>query len=326
VDPEAPALQFSERLDPIEGWRAWRLVRLPGGGVGLGSLFSPEERWPTRRATRAVCAVEASYHAAPAVDCRCGYYAYAERDRLAGASRRAAVIGSVAMWGSVVGHDFGFRGEFAYPQRLRLVCGRCLRTGRDRAARWVIERREEMSATCAFHAPRLLRGARVAAEDVERRLLDAYAVDVLPPTGLEAPPAWRRFGRGLRVFLGAKTSIGWLLVAVLVACVAFWGAGPTGDGATVAPPGGASNEIASGPGAGSAGHRFDDPGAGVVIRETCGAGRVSSIEVVPCSKPHDWTSSAIFHAGVVPKCFGAIIQTRPDGRSLCWIPVRAPSG
>lgn len=320
MDADAPRLLVSERLDPIEGWRAWRLMRTADGGVTLGSLFSPEERWPARRAMRAVCAVEGSYHRAPAAECRCGYYAYAHRERLAGASRRAAVIGSVSMWGSVVGHDFGYRAEFAYPQRLRLICGRCLRVGRDRPARWVIDRRDDLRAACARHAVRSRRSTRIPALAVERDLLGGYAVDVLPWTGLEAPPPWRRLGRGVRSFLGAKTSIGWLLVALLVAAVAFWGAGATGD-PVVNPTSASSGPRAT---ASPAPHRFDRPAAGVVLRKTCGSGPVDAIEVVPCAEPHDWTSSAIFHAGVVPKCFGATVQTRPDGRTLCWVPTGGP--
>jgi hypothetical protein len=323
MDPDAPALPFSERLDPIEGWRAWRLVRRAGGGFGLGSLFSPEERWPARAATRAVCAAEGSYHLAPAMDCRCGYYAYADRRRLAGMSRRSAVIGSVAMWGNVVGHDFGFRAEYAYPQRLRLVCGRCLRIGRDRSARWVVERRDETGAVCARHTPRLRRrSARIPADRVAGVLLGAYAVEVLPPTGLRTP-AWHvRAVRSLRSFLGAETSIGWLLVAVLVASGAFLAASRSSGDA----PSGA--RATGGPlvaGGASAGQDFDRPSAGVVLRETCGIGRPPDVRVVACTFEHRWTSSAVFHAGIAPKCFGAVVQTRPNGRSLCWVPVRPPS-
>jgi hypothetical protein len=327
MDADAPELRFSERLDPVEGWRSWRLVRLSDGGFGLGSLFSPEERWPARAATRAVCAAEASYHRAPAVDCRCGYYAYADRGRLAGASRRSAVIGSVAMWGSVVGHDFGYRAAFAYPQRLRLVCGRCLRIGRDRAARWIVERRDGPAAVCGRHASRLRRRARIPAGRVQADLLGGYAVELLPATGLAAPPWPRRVARGTAAFLGAKTSIGWLLVATLVASVAFWGAARTGEG--VRTDASATAAVPTAAGAGRSGpdvsQGYDRPSAGVVLRQSCGVGRPSDIRVVPCSARHEWTSNAVFHAGVVPKCFGAVVQTRPNGRRLCWVPVEPPA-
>jgi hypothetical protein len=325
VDPDAPELVVSERLDPVEGWRAWRLVRAADGGFLLGSLFSSEERWRPRVAARAVCAAEASYHLAPAVDCRCGYYAYARRERLAGSSRRSAVVGSVAMWGSVVGHDFGYRAAYAYPQRLRMVCGRCLRIGRDREPRWVVERRGELAAVCSRHAPRVrVRSTRVPAERVAADVLAAYAVEVLPTTGLVAPPWHRRAARAAAAILGAKTSIGWLLVALLVGIVAFWGATRT-HGADLASrsavpvPSGIDHAPGEGhkPGAVLG---FDRPSSGVVLRETCGVGRAVSIRAVPCSAEHEWTSSAIFRAGVLPRCFGAVVQTRPNGRTLCWIP------
>ncbi len=323
------AMQLSVRADAIEGWRAWRLVRAGDGTVGLGSLFSPEERWRARSAARAVCAVEGSYHPAPAVDCRCGYYAYADRARVAGASRRSAVVGAVSMWGSVIGHDFGFRAEYAYPQRLRLVCGPCLRIGRDRTPRWVVVRREELTAVCARHAPRLGRRAeRIPAEAVQADLLGAYAVELLPPTGLSAPSIHRRFAHGLRALLGAQTSIGWLFVAMFVAFGAFTAASPSHDGTqprlrTAAGAHG-SPAATSGAGASTAGVPRH-PSTGVVERTACGTGRAPHIVVVPCSAEHEWASTAIFRASVLPRCFGAVVQTRPNGRRVCWVPVEAAS-
>jgi hypothetical protein len=331
MDLAASALGSARRLDPVEGWRAWRLVRLPDGGFGLGSLFSPQERWRPRAATRAVCAAEAPYHLAPAEGCRCGYYAYAGPGRLAGASRRASVIGAVALWGSVIAHDFGYRAEYAYPQRLRLVCGRCLRIGRDRAARWVVGPNEALAAVCARHAPRVRRrSSRISADRVAVALRAAYAVEVLPSTGLVAPPWYVRARKALVSFLGAKTSFGWLLLAVLVASGAFWAAGRSRSAPRTAP------RVTVGEmGAGTMGaadsaehpdHGYDPPSAGVVLRETCGAGPAGAIRAVPCSAEHRWTSNAIFRAGILPRCFGAVVQARPNGRTLCWVPVdpRAP--
>jgi hypothetical protein len=335
VDDAGQMLLRSVGSDPIEGWRTWRLVRR-GNEAGLGSLFSPDERWNPRVAARAVCAVEGSYHPAPALDCRCGYYAYAERARLAGASRRSAVVGAVAMWGEVIGHDFGYRAQYAYPQRLRLVCGSCLRVGRDRVPRWVVERREELTAVCARHAPRLRRrSARIPAARVEAELLGAYAVELLPPTGLSAPPLHWRAGRAIRAFLGAKTSIGWMLVALLVAGLAFRAASGGPDGslpgaeASDAPVVAAEADAAAAVSApGPPAHRqvYVRPSAGVILRTACGAGPEGRIRVVPCARGHDWTSTVAFRAGILPKCFGAVIQTRPDGRTVCWIPVDPHAG
>jgi len=35
------------------------------------------------------------------------------------------VIGTVALWGGVIEHELGYRAEFGYPQRLRLICPEC---------------------------------------------------------------------------------------------------------------------------------------------------------------------------------------------------------
>jgi hypothetical protein len=334
VDDPVPVVQRSARSDPVEGWRAWRLVRRPDGGAALGALFSPEERWGPRTAARAVCVIEGSYHPAPALDCRCGYYAYADRRRLAGASRRSAVVGAVAMWGEVIGHDFGYRAQYAYPQRLRLVCGSCLRIGRDRPPRWVVERRDELTAVCARHAPRVRhRSARFPADRIEAELLGAYAVELLPPTGLSAPPPHRRLGRAIGAFLGAKTSIGWMLVALLVAAFAFRAAsdvrgrplvGGEFSGGRSAASAGPATSAPTSAAAPAPRHVYVRPSAGVVLRTACGIGREGRIRVVPCSADHDWTSTAAFRAGILPKCFGAVIEMRPNGRTVCWVSTEPP--
>ena len=40
-----------------------------------------------------------------------------------------SVVGTVSMWGRVIEHTRGARSRFAYPARLRLVCGPCLAVG-----------------------------------------------------------------------------------------------------------------------------------------------------------------------------------------------------
>lgn len=323
-----------DRLDtfvgsqPVEGWRAWRLVRSDDHGpIGLASLFSPHERWAARSAPRATCAVEGSYHTAPSPNCRCGYYAYAERARLAGSSRRVGVVGTVSMWGSVIDHDFGFRGEFAYPQRLRLVCGRCLRAGRDRAARWVVERRGgELVSVCGRHAPRVARRSRrTPAPVVQAELLASYAVEVLPPTDLPRIPVRTRVARSFRSVLGARASIGQFLCVVLVAGIGAWALSARGgDGPPPDEPTGQVRLAALPPIVKTRSTHADRPSP-VRYRYVCGAGAARHIHVVACSTSSLWVSSSVYRAGIEPTCAAGQISLRmPDGRHRCWLQVTPP--
>jgi hypothetical protein len=98
------------------------------------------------------------------------------------------VLGTVAMWGRVVEHAAGYRAEYAYPQRLRLVCFICFwREGPDHGPDCeVVARRRggrlvplcardlELCRRYGYPTRRLL-----PARAVEQQLLSAYAVDVL---------------------------------------------------------------------------------------------------------------------------------------------------
>jgi hypothetical protein len=88
----------------------------------------------------------------------------------------------------VIEHDLGYRAEFGYPQRLRLVCHVCVwRWGLRRASCDVVARmdRGRLVPLCEGHLDLTHRcGARVRsvtdAGDVQRALLGGYAVDPLP--------------------------------------------------------------------------------------------------------------------------------------------------
>jgi hypothetical protein len=115
--------------------------------------------------------------------CTCGLYAATSPAILAGVRALAAgpaVVGEIAMWGRVVDHAFGARSQFAYPQRLRLVCGPCLASGRGAVAPTdVIDAGDELVPVCRRHRSELPGETRPAAE-IERELLATYAVDLLP--------------------------------------------------------------------------------------------------------------------------------------------------
>jgi hypothetical protein len=98
------------------------------------------------------------------------------------------VLGSVALWGRTIEHELGYRSEFAYPQRLRLVCPVCFwRSGRADARPTVatVGRRGDVTTLCRSH----LRTAdecgfairrSMPAGQLESQVLAEYGVDLLP--------------------------------------------------------------------------------------------------------------------------------------------------
>ncbi len=97
-------------------------------------------------------------------------------------------MGTVALWGRVVQHEHGYRGEFAYPQRLRLICHLCLwRKGLDGSpCAWVVRLRNgRLVPLCQEHLELSRRfgyptGRLVPAQLVEQELRSTYAVDPVP--------------------------------------------------------------------------------------------------------------------------------------------------
>jgi hypothetical protein len=103
-------------------------------------------------------------------------------------TRDPAVVGTVSLWGRIVEHEFGFRAELAYPQRLSLICRLCFwqwgLVHSDAPSVVVRHRKGAMVPLCEEHLELCRRyGYPVRtvldAAVVERRLLDTYAVDVL---------------------------------------------------------------------------------------------------------------------------------------------------
>jgi hypothetical protein len=124
VREEPPTL-----LSPVVAWRAWTVVRHEGrfrlASVIARTLWLPDVpleaeclrvgwRWPRKR------------HETPVVGCECGIYAsdlatavsYAERETDLAAS--GGVFGRVALWGTVLECERGWRGTYAYPWELVL--------------------------------------------------------------------------------------------------------------------------------------------------------------------------------------------------------------
>jgi hypothetical protein len=129
--------------EAFEAWRVWRVVRHDG----VCALASVVKRtvWPAGEPLTAECLRALPLldwlrrrrpHAAPEPQCECGIYA-AGLDCVRGyltdalPEARARVIGRVALWGSVVECERGFRATHAYPISLYVPLPR---GGRARAS------------------------------------------------------------------------------------------------------------------------------------------------------------------------------------------------
>ena len=183
----APRLETLIALEPIEAWRAWALTgRRDGTKLRLRPISGRSHPWPPMRTAEARCKL-ARMHEAPNPDCSCGLHGTLEANVLRHA-KSPAVIGTVALWGRVVEHEFGYRGQFAYPQRLRLVCHLCLwRWGLGGPRPDVVVRLPwgRMVPLCEDHLDVSGRyefpiRPTLPARRIESELLSTYAVDLLP--------------------------------------------------------------------------------------------------------------------------------------------------
>jgi hypothetical protein len=105
--------------EPIVAYRAWRIANGLLQSCVQNFIWVPYERMD------ASCNQLVAFHGAgvPTLKCSCGIYACTTMDQL----RRfflsvsgLCVIGRVALWGKVIGHEYGYRAKFAYPQTLFL--------------------------------------------------------------------------------------------------------------------------------------------------------------------------------------------------------------
>lgn len=124
---EAP--DFAEALS---AWRLWRLVR-KDGQWSLASVVQ-KTLWPAGEEVTADCLARRSLldrirkrprHSAPEPGCCCGVYA-TDLERvcryLADMSvwRASFALGRVALWGTVIECDRGYRASYAYPSAIYL--------------------------------------------------------------------------------------------------------------------------------------------------------------------------------------------------------------
>ncbi len=143
-------------------------------------------------------------HDVPDLRCRCGIYAGDSLDvidRERPAWPPPPVIGRAALWGRTIEHERGWRARFGYPDRLRLACAVCAWIEPGPGIPLVVHRfGGRLYALCEVHAggiqlPDGRRTEPIGTEPraLQSRLLEAYAVDLLPAEPLEAlfrrPPA-----------------------------------------------------------------------------------------------------------------------------------------
>ena len=167
-------------LEPVVGWRTWGLDRA-GGALTLRSVTRPDH-WPAREAMVARC-LQHRAGTVPEWYCTCGLYAVTSPEHLVRSGVLAiesGVVGTVSMWGRIIEHPFGARSRFAYPARLRLVCGRCLALGAGAVTPvMVLGERGSLAAVCEAHWSGPAARADPAAE-VQAELLSTYGVELLP--------------------------------------------------------------------------------------------------------------------------------------------------
>jgi hypothetical protein len=131
----APGFEVPDYVEPIEAWRAWRVVA-HAGGFALASVVKPTV-WPAGEPLVAECLRGAPLGtwlrrrrrpAPPVPDppCECGIYAagldvvgsYLNEALPPAAVARA--IGRVALWGTVIECERGYRASHAYPRLVYL--------------------------------------------------------------------------------------------------------------------------------------------------------------------------------------------------------------
>jgi hypothetical protein len=114
-------------ISPVVGYRVWQW-----DATGLRSLNG--EKWLAHQPLSAVCRADACGSIAglsktkhnpadlPSLSCTCGVYAARTMEHLRQCGyRKRAVHGEVFLWGTVVEHERGWRGQFAYPKTLFLA-------------------------------------------------------------------------------------------------------------------------------------------------------------------------------------------------------------
>jgi hypothetical protein len=133
-DPPAPSpLEEIKSDEWIVGWRAWRVERSTGHLKPLYSRGTRINGEPETHLTWAAGELSAARCASGklAAECKCGqcgWHAFKDRDQALEEYIRTPkmvprVVGTVALGGTIIEHENGYRAEFAYPKKvMALTC------------------------------------------------------------------------------------------------------------------------------------------------------------------------------------------------------------
>lgn len=121
-------------VEPLLGWRAWKVWAPPTGSDSCPAFSSVilDTPWAPRIRVSAEHSFDlgAKCRGLLEMDCSCGVYAFTDpvdsfvylttvRDRLLGRSVEVA-LGTVSLWGKVVECERGYKAQYAYPYHIYL--------------------------------------------------------------------------------------------------------------------------------------------------------------------------------------------------------------
>src|SRR5512132_4078558 len=98
-----------------------RVRRSRRAAAPAGRLRGPRRAVEARCTTSPILTHSLHPHVAPNASCTCGIYAgrsLGDFDRPRPAWPPPSVVGTVALWGTVIEHERGWRARYAYPARL----------------------------------------------------------------------------------------------------------------------------------------------------------------------------------------------------------------
>jgi hypothetical protein len=353
MNASSPTPEVPLEIEPIVGWRVWRLGRNFLGDLRLKAVVHQHE-WEPQSVEPAVCAArqyrQVDAHTPPSETCSCGYYAADSLASLAAArvfTSGVSVIGAIAMWGGVVEHANGARSEFAYPARLRLVCTRCIEGGVVVDPTVVHDDGGALRPLCHRHAKG--RGGQFLPADlVQAELLSTYAVDLLPKPKLPrfhtgtprssakgaATTALVGFFMLLRLVIGFLFTMWLLSIALAMVAVIFGAIANVVTGGSSSQPTPAVSVVhqpAVAPYATHEWHRVaphhgpPPPPPMVAPAFPCGIGHGDTVELVSCVDPRtDLIGLAMQEAphGMAHDCIPADVAYS-TGRTwwVCWFPL-----
>ena len=116
------------RLGYVTAWRTWR-VWLSSERLSLHSVAAAPNlgEWQPLRPMEARCGYRemrppaCECDSCPSGDNKCGIYAY--REAPSSVTHAMGIVGRVAMWGTVIEHQTGYRSQYAYP--IDVAYGHC---------------------------------------------------------------------------------------------------------------------------------------------------------------------------------------------------------